>query len=394
MKKISVYMLSGMALLATACNRNDLDIPGASLYAQIYMPQAHQYPHLQNVYVVDSVQNVLFNAFYGGVAAPSTDITVAFKIDPGLVDSFNLRNGTAYPVLPQQNYALDTPESVIPAHRLSSGLLKLKITPVGLKVNQAYLLPVSIQSASGNNKISSALRTTYFLISGGYPPGEVVPWNHFKALMVFGKHWLVTDQAGDLWDYPTDAGGNFGPPRKMDSGWDQYDLVFPYGDAIVERKAADGSLWRTPVYHDDSLGAAEQIGLGWDIFTDIFGYKGSLICIRKDNGALWQYPLDDQGNFGASRQIGNGWNGLAWVSGSGDAILAVNGSALWRYPLDADGNFDYGHIMQVGTGWDVFTLLDYDSGTNALLARKADGTLWRYPLDDNDTPGIPEKIGH
>lgn len=393
MKAISIIVISANILALTACSHQNLDIPHANDYAQVYMPQASTYPNQQNIFIIDSPQVVQYNAYLGGPITPGAGLTVNFSVDTLLTDTFNIQNGTTYPVLPEANYRMDTSAAIIRAGQLSSSSLTITIEPAGLKVNQSYLLPVTIKSVSGNYKINSQMRTTYFLISGGYPPGEVVPWNKFNAIIPYNQSWILKDTVGNLWNYPTDAAGNFGPPVKYASGWDQYDMMFQYGNAIIARRRSDGGLWQIPISTNGSLGLAKQIGQGWGIFSYLFGYKGSLLAITANNGSLWHYPLDTLGNFGAAGQIGQGWNVVSAVFASSDAIMAVNNGNLWRYPLDADGNFDYGNIRQVGVGWNIFNMLLYDRNNNSIIGRKADGTLWQYPLDANDNPGLPRQIG-
>lgn len=388
--------IAAVILTIASCTRNDLKIPHADDYSHVYMPQASSYPNMKTIIISDSPQAINFNAFYGGVKSPQSNITVTFAIDTLMADSFNIANGTNYDVLPQQNYRFDSSATIIPSGGLSSPSLKVIIDPVGLIANHSYLLPVRIESVSNGYNLNSRMSVTYFLVSGGYLPGEVVPWNDFKFIMPYGNNnWIVVNNKGELWNYPTDAAGNFGPPTKIGTGFDKFDIAFLYGDAMITRESGNGNLYRIPVIGNDSIGTAMQIGQGWGNAATIFGYKGALITISNSDNGLWKYPLDNNGNFnyGGIGQIGWGWGGLGWVFGCSDAILAVNGSTLWRYPLDANGNFNYGLIAQIGTGWDIFNLLTYNSNTNAIIARKPDGTLWSYPLDANDVPGNPSQIG-
>lgn len=391
MKRILIWVLASAVLCIAACNHDDLNIPDAKQYSMLYMPQAHQYPNVYNVYVVDSPQVINCNAFLGGPSSAKGAITVTFKVDTTLVDSFNIRNGTDYSTLPADAWTLDSGVAVIGARQLISSGVHVILHPAGLKVNHSYLLPVTIQQASGDYAINADMGTTYYLISGAYPPGEVIPWNDFTSIMSYGNSWIVVKSDGTVWSYPTDAAGNFGPPAKLAEGWKNYDPVILYGNAIIARDG--GNLLRFAIAGDGSIGASTNIGTGWDIFSQIFGYKGSLITINKNDGSLWRYPLDDAGIFGTGAPIGQGWQAVNVLFGSATAIIAVVGGNLWQYPLDEYGNFDYGNIRQIGAGWDIFSVLFYDSKDNAVVGRKPDGTLWRYPFASDGSIGAATQIG-
>ena len=44
-----------------------------------------------------------------------TDVKVSFTVEPGLVESYNVKNGTKYTVLPEGSYRLSESQSVIKA---------------------------------------------------------------------------------------------------------------------------------------------------------------------------------------------------------------------------------------------------------------------------------------
>lgn len=391
MTRLYILALLAAVCSAAACTHDELAIPHGKDYSLVYMPQAHWSPNPQNVFVADSPQVIRFNACLGGPSSAAASIEVSFSVDTLLVDSFNIRNGTSYPALPTAAWSLDSGTVEIGAHQTASSSASIVLHPAMLRVNQSYLLPVTIREVTGGYPVNQGMQTTYYLISGAYPPGEVIPWNDFTAIMSYGNTWIVRKTDGTVWSYPTDAAGNFGPPRQLADGWKNYDMVFLYGNAVIARNGGD--LLRFPIAEDGSIGASSRIGEGWDAFAQIFGYKGSLITIRADNGALWRYPLDTAGVFGAAGQIGQGWQGVNTIFGSATALIAVIGGNLWQYPLDEYGNFDYGNIRQIGASWDIFDMLFYDSKDNAVVGRKPDGTLWRYPFGADGSVGAATQIG-
>lgn len=103
-------------LMLGACDRrNNLEISNSSNYVKIYIPQSVDTPNKKNIYVEDSTQIVKYNAYFGGPASPNKDIKVKFGVDAALVDSFNLKHGTDYSIMPEDSYKLKNRSAVIPA---------------------------------------------------------------------------------------------------------------------------------------------------------------------------------------------------------------------------------------------------------------------------------------
>src|SRR5690348_18422812 len=74
-------------------------------YAKIYIPQARNSPVEYDVVTgIDSLQVFNYQAVYGGPGKPTHDIKVQFSVDTSLVDSFNIKHFTSYPLLPKSNY--------------------------------------------------------------------------------------------------------------------------------------------------------------------------------------------------------------------------------------------------------------------------------------------------
>ncbi|HTN37526.1 MAG TPA: DUF1735 domain-containing protein [Arachidicoccus sp.] len=398
MKKILGLILIAVGLLA-ACQRDSLDIPDASGYTSIYMPQAHNNPLAQNLYVVDTPLFVHYSAYFGGPTKPSGAITIHFKVDQALVDSFNLLNGTDYPVMPAGSYDLVDSVATIPAGTLSTAQLNLKLMTAGhIEVDKFYLLPITIASVSGDYKINPALRTQYFLFTGGYAPGEIIDWKDYDQIVPLGKYWLArkveTGGKKSLWAFPTDAGDNFGPGKLVGDGdrWQDYDMLFNYQNALMARKP-NGDLYRFDLGSDGTLGAGQKKSEGWNIFTQLTGYGQTILGINTVDKGLWMYPVDEGGNIQPGRQVGQGWDGVSTLLPQSGAVIGRIGPVLTRFPLDENGNFDYGNIKNIGasTDWSSFNLLVWNK--NAIIARKASGQLLRYPVAADGTVGTPVQIG-
>lgn len=118
----------------------------------------------------DSLQTITYTAEYNG-NDPGNDITLSFRADTTLTDSFNLKNGTSYPSMPEGSYQLTQTTAVIAEGSTMTAALPIKIKTKGaLTPFQQYLLPVRIDTATGklaSNKklvVDKSKGAVYFLI--------------------------------------------------------------------------------------------------------------------------------------------------------------------------------------------------------------------------------------
>lgn len=171
---IGCAALSMMAL--TACQKDKIDNPGQ--YSKIFIAQAIDAPAQRDFIMADTLQTLRFGAAFGGVVDQTRDITLNFKVDPALVDSFNEKNGTNFPSMPAGSYELLTNQATIPAGSYNTGYVDVSIKTVGgIQPHTSYLLPISIDQVSPNIPINEDLRTAYFLIQGTYEDFDRSAWS-------------------------------------------------------------------------------------------------------------------------------------------------------------------------------------------------------------------------
>jgi hypothetical protein len=131
------------------------------------MPQAYGTNAALKLYLIDGPQTAVFGAAYGGLSYPGQDITVNFKLDTGLIASYNTQYGTSYIPLPTTNYTIAGFSSVIKAGTTSSVPLPITITTKGLSFGVKYMLPITMISTS-NGKMDSSLRRAWFTVDSLY----------------------------------------------------------------------------------------------------------------------------------------------------------------------------------------------------------------------------------
>ncbi|RPE12799.1 DUF1735 domain-containing protein [Chitinophaga lutea] len=385
----------GCTLLLLACSKEvpvKKDFPGMEKYSLLYMPQAINGPVTTSVTIADKPDTIAINAYMGGIARPGADVPVTFAVTPAAVAAFNQANGTNYPAMPEGSYSITTPSVHIPAGQLTTGPQPLVLRTKGfLSPFVSYLLPVTLSQPGKTGTVNPALSTTYFVVTGGYMPGEVPREKaiSFGAaagtnLISFGEKFIRKDPvSGNLLLYTPDAqSGLFtAAPVTIGQGWNIFNIIFFYGgNRLIGRYAAGGGdLAQYPVTAQGQIGAGRTVGWGWGGLKKIVPFKGLLLGISAD-GNMTKYPLDADGNFDFAniKGIGSGWGGFVHIFAYEHSLMAIEANGnMWQFPLSDSGVF--GSRRLVGTGWDMYVHI-ITAGTD-LLALDGNGDLWRYKFN-------------
>lgn len=169
--------------LFSSCG-DKIEIPGGPLsaYNKVYMPSAVNTADTINLKMADSIQSFVYGAYFGGYSYPTQDIKVDFEVSTALVDSFNLKHGSNYTLLPEGSYTLEKTSAIIPKGKLSSNPLHISINPLGkLVIFKEYLLPVSISKIDDGITLNQNLKTSYYIVKASlffadYPDFDRTGW--------------------------------------------------------------------------------------------------------------------------------------------------------------------------------------------------------------------------
>lgn len=376
-----------ITLLFSAC-KQDYDYPGGDEYKNLYMPQANQVI-TKGLLMSDTAQVLSFSASYGGPGKPGSNIEVGFDVSPSLVDTFNLRNGTSYAMMPEGSYDLDK-QGTISSGSLSTGSLKLKVKTKGvLNVFESYLLPVSIKSNNANLRLNDQLSTTYFLVTPSYAPGEVprqkvlkidngnllafpygsganlalivrqantnmyrftvnpdgtfsagtaigFGWGNVQIFIPFSDRWVIRRDDGAMVQYLWSQTGEFQGGNEVGSGWDNNDLIIGYKNNIYNRNKVSKALTRWP-FAGCFCGGVFNVAGDWNTYTQIIPYKNTLLGVTA-SGDLYENQVTESGEVSGTRKVGSGWDIYTKVIPFGDDLLGLdNEGNIWRYKFDTRG---------------------------------------------------------
>lgn len=366
-------------------------------YSNVYIPQAAEGPVTVRAFVLDSVMHYSFNAFYGGSIAPSNDVKVTVKVDPGLVDSFNIENRSSYTLLPSDAYVLDKRTATIPAGSFSSETLNLNIvTTDKFPPFVTFLLPVTLES--DNSMVSKKLNTIYFKVTASYAPGNIPRLevlqlqNDWASVFSFknGIYEQTTD--GHLLRFPYNAiNENFDAAIQLnDAGWGSPSIIqwlTPLRDYIwcmgVNGSPIGTAFGYIYVYNFHNT----ETAITMDGFTGNPTFPGTDMMIPFKNAMIFRYPSE---NYrlkmfptkssvpfqvsGEQFDLGQKWE-YRDIFEYGNSLICINAKGdMYQYSLTEDGKV--GSPTQVGSGWDIYKkVIAFNSD---LIGIDKDNKLWLY----------------
>lgn len=104
-------------------------------------------------------------------------VTVVLRTAPELVDVYNTTHGTSYKLCPSDAYAFSTDEVMLPRYNTLSSTIKVELQSSRMPDEEAYLLPIAIDSIKGDPRatVSATDNVYYILFNKIVKPGPPDP---------------------------------------------------------------------------------------------------------------------------------------------------------------------------------------------------------------------------
>jgi GH25 family lysozyme M1 (1,4-beta-N-acetylmuramidase) len=290
-----------------------------------------------------------------------------------------------------------------------------------LKLSTAYLVTgVHDSTSDGNGDVvtrtgDGTLRLYSGTGTGAFQPARTIGtgWNIYDLLLGTGdangdgKPDLIARRPdGTLWFYAGDGAGGYGDARQIGTGWSAFTQLIDAGDNNADgipdilALTADGVLW---FYAGDGTGGyrtGQRVGSGWDVYNLVTGISDFNsdgrpdLLARKPDGTIFFYAGDGNGGYAPARQIGSGWQIYDQILGVGDdnkdgrsdLLGRRPDGSIWFYAGDGMRMEGYQPMKQVGSGWQIFSILTgvgdaTADGNGDVVGVQASGTLWHYAGD-------------
>lgn len=165
------------------------------------------------------------------------DIDVNFQADPSLINNYNARLGTNYAMLDAKYYKFSTQHVVIPKGDVNSEVVKIDFSGLtNLDIDTNFLLPVTIQQASGGMGVLEGSKTICYIVrrSSAITTAVSISNNYFEV-PGFDKDSPTADVVNGLTQLTFEAiirVNRFDPKNEISTimGIEQY-CLFRLGDS-------------------------------------------------------------------------------------------------------------------------------------------------------------------
>lgn len=164
--KITVSILCGVLIL-NSCSEPYAESIELERFMFLSLSGATDGPIEQTISLEEPFTYPVSVSYGGTTNYEQGDISVNLVVDNALVDQYNEANRTNYLALPDGSWSLDKNTITIPNGNRISDNVTVTVQPSKVDFAHEYLLPVTIQSATGDKiPVNEELKTTYLVIKG------------------------------------------------------------------------------------------------------------------------------------------------------------------------------------------------------------------------------------
>ena len=170
----NIRLLAAVALLVATAGCKDDEGPALKQPALLSIQDAAADAE---VITVESPKKQTLNIRVEAEQISGNYITVVFKIDPELVETYNAAHGTSYKLCPSEAYAFSTTEVMLPRYNTVSSTMKVELFSERMPDEEPYLLPIAIDSIKGDPRatVSPTGGVRYILFNKFVKPGPPAP---------------------------------------------------------------------------------------------------------------------------------------------------------------------------------------------------------------------------
>ena len=158
--------------LFAACEnpiQDDLNVDNPENYTRIYTVNAVDDASKNTLsFPLERDTSLMVYANLSGIRNPGCDVTVKFRVAPELVDTYNQKHQSSYPMMLDGSYTIENLEAVIPNGKYISSPIRIAINSQAFDGVGVFLLPVRIENVTPDLAVNESLQTAYLRINGYY----------------------------------------------------------------------------------------------------------------------------------------------------------------------------------------------------------------------------------
>ena len=158
--------------LFAACEnpiQDDLNVDNPENYTRIYTVNAVDDASKNTLsFPLERDTSLMVYANLSGIRNPGCDVTVKFRVAPELVDTYNQKHQSNYPMMLDESYTIENLEAVIPNGKYISSPIRIAINSQAFDGVGVFLLPVRIENVTPDLAVNESLQTAYLRINGYY----------------------------------------------------------------------------------------------------------------------------------------------------------------------------------------------------------------------------------
>ena len=158
--------------LFAACEnpiQDDLNVDNPENYTRIYTVNAVDDTSKNTLsFPLERDTSLMVYANLSGIRNPGCDVTVKFRVAPELVDTYNQKHQSSYPMMLDGSYTIENLEAVIPNGKYISSPIRIAINSQAFDGVGVFLLPVRIENVTPDLAVNESLQTAYLRINGYY----------------------------------------------------------------------------------------------------------------------------------------------------------------------------------------------------------------------------------
>ncbi len=158
--------------LFAACEnpiQDDLNVDNPENYTRIYTVNAVDDASKNTLsFPLERDTSLMVYANLSGIRNPGCDVTVKFRVAPELVDTYNQKHQSNYPMVLDGSYTIENLEAVIPNGKYISSPIRIAINSQAFDGVGVFLLPVRIENVTPDLAVNESLQTAYLRINGYY----------------------------------------------------------------------------------------------------------------------------------------------------------------------------------------------------------------------------------